>query len=338
MIYILTEKEASLKTIFPKNANFVSFPLSKHSPNAGSLSYIDVSGIPADELKKTLTQIKKVCKDASWGIIDPKGNIKDPAVLFFEGASDYLGPVFFKDSIAVDAKRIKEVLQWRKAFGSGNESAKSTDTAQGSSLFKSGIKLPAASIFPGWNKMQTGKAIPLYLIFCSFEGKTTLDSRVGEKVLAQVHKRFTSLLNNYFDEADGLLWIDSGKDCLFIIPPRIKNAEAAIKACMRMIVSAPQLTLETLGLTIPINFTFALHYGSINYKPPGKTGTVVSDAVNSVFHLGAKKAEPGRLVITSELPDGTIPKSLEDCFVPAGEYEGRKVWHTKKFSYVKPWV
>jgi hypothetical protein len=131
--------------------------------------------------------------------------------------------------------------------------------------------------------------------------------------------------------------MNSGKDCLFLIPPKTKCAEAAIKASIGMIVSAPLIVLETLGITVPSNFIFALHYGSLNYKPPGKTGTIVSDAVNFIFHLGTKKAEPGRLTISGELPDKTIPQPLEDCFIPAGSFESRKIWHTKKFSYAKTW-
>jgi hypothetical protein len=105
-----------------------------------------------------------------------------------------------------------------------------------------------------------------------------------------------------------------------------------------MLVSAPLFTLEAFNLTIPLNFVFALHYGSISYKPPGRTGTVVSDAVNYVFHLGGKKAEAGRLTVSGDLPGVTIPKTLLDCFVSAGEFNGCKTWHTKKFSYAKPWI
>jgi len=180
--------------------------------------------------------------------------------------------------------------------------------------------------------------MPFYLLYCTLQGKTALDSRLGEKVFAQAYKRFRDHLVENFDESDGLLWMDTGKDCLFLLPPKQKSVETVVESCLRMIISAPLVTLETLGLSIPINFILALHYGSLNYKPPGKTGTVVSDAVNFVFHLGAKKAEPGRITISGEIPEGSIPKSLEDIFVAAGEFEGRKVWHSKKFSYAKPWM
>jgi hypothetical protein len=337
-VYIFTNKEEAIKKLFPKTAKFFALKeLAEHAPENDSLSYIDVSNLSDVELKKILTQIKSICK--CWGIIDPKGNIKDTAELFFEGASDYLGSVFFKNPVDIDLRRIKRAIQWRKDFSkkaaSGDESA---SEGAGVKFLNPGIKLPAVSAFPGWKKAQTGKVMPFYLLYCSLQGKISLDDRFDGKTVAQIHRRFLDVLEDNLLEGDGLLWMNSGKDCLFLIPPRAKNVEEAVKACIKMLVSSPMITLEKLNLKIPANFTFALHYGSLSYKPPGKTGTIVSDAVNFIFHLGAKKAECGRLSISGELPGVSIPKTLQDCFIPAGEFEGRNVWHTKKFNYAKPWM
>ena len=343
-IYIFTNKEAALKTAFANKAVFLAAAaLSKHSPADGDISYIDVTGLAAAEHKKALTMLIKICGNTPWGVIDPKGNIKDTAALFFMGASDYLGPDFFKQSKGIDSKRLKTALMWRRdalATGLGTEKkdAESDAVTESAGLLKTGIDFPSANVFPGWKKMQTGKTLPFFLLYCSFKGEKKLDTLLDEKAIGHVHNRFMYYLVDILCEGDGLLWMDSGKDCLFLLPPRIKSAEAAVRACIRMIVSAPLVTLETLAIRIPVNFVFALHYGSINYKPPGRTGTIASDAVNFIFHMGTKMAEPGRLTISGELPDGTIPKSLEDCFVPAREFEGRKIWHTKKFGYIKPWL
>ena len=344
-VYIFTKKEAVLKPIFGENAEFLTSMSGIGSMSQDDIAYFDVSGISAADIKKNLNPFKKRCKDTAWGIIDPKGTISDPAALFFEGASDYLGPGVFKGSKKIDPKRLKTASLWRAAniAGTANADTKAAKGAKGglsteTALPKTGIKLPAGSLFPGWENMQTEKIMPFYLLYCSLQGKTALSTRLGEKTHAQVRQRFMMYLFQNFQEGDGLVWMDTGKDFLFLLPPKAKNAEAAVKACLRMLASAPLATIETLNLTIPVNFTFALHYGSVKYKPPGKTGTVVSDAVNFVFHLGAKKTEPGRLTISDELPDGTIPQAVENCFVSAGEYEGRRIWHTKKFGYVKSWL
>jgi len=338
-IYIFSKRDAALKKTFSKNAEFISGALSKHKPELGDMTYIDISGISPANIKTTITQLKKSCKNTSWGIIDPKGSVKDPAALFFDGASDYLGPDFFKASKAIDSKRLKRASQWRlELTGSKAVQAEQQASKGASVLPKTGIKFPPASVFPGWKNMATGKLMPFYLLYCSIRGKIPLNSRLGEKAYAQMHQRLLAYLHQNFQEGEGLLWMDSGKDCLFLLPPKAKNIEAAVRSCFRMLISAPLAAIEVLNLTVPVNFIFTLHYGSINYSPPGKTGTVVSDAVNYVFHLGPKKAEPGRLTISDEIPDGSIPQALEDCFVSAGEFEGRKIWHTKKIGYVKPWL
>jgi hypothetical protein len=311
-IIIFTKKEAQLKEVFPKSAKFLPPDFSGHSPSSDDVAYLDVSAFSEEEIKKALSQFKKSCGDASWGIIDPKGSVKDPALLFFEGACDYLGQSFIKEGKALDAKRVKEVLQWRKHLGvsgegapaesaskeasSGKEkgkAAKGKDTGAG--FLKTGVKLPPEGTFVSWKKIAAGKAMPFYLLYCSLQGKVPLDDRFEPKVLAQIHKRFIVVMENNFDCADGLFWMDSGQDCLFLLPPKVKCVEEAIKSCIKMIVSAPLIVYESLDISIPVNFVFALHYGEVNYRPPGKTGTVVSDAINFIFHLGKKKAQPGRL-------------------------------------------
>ena len=339
-IYVFSKKETVLKKAFSKGVTFVSEGLARHKPERGDISYIDVSGFTAANITTALTQLKKICKYSSWGIIDPKGSIKDPAGLFFEGAADYLGADFFKSSKPIEQKRLKAASQWRSALAGSNEAEKAEqEKSKGTrGLPKTGVKLPSASLFPGWKNMKTGKTLPFYLLYCSLKGQVALNSRLGEKAYTQLHQRFLAYLYQNFQNSEGLIWMDSGKDCLFLLPPKAKNAESAITACIRMLISAPLVAMEVLGLTIPVSFVFTLHYGSISYSPPGKTGSVVSDAVNYVFHLGPKKAETGRFTISGEVPDGSVPKVLEDCFISAGEYEGRKIWHTKKFGYVKPWL
>jgi hypothetical protein len=339
MIYIFTKKSAAFKTFFPKNVSFINLPLTEHSPENSDISYLDISGFTSAEIKKSLVQFKQICGNTHRGIIDPKGSIKDIAALFFDGASDYLGSALLKEPKDL-SKRVKEVMQWRKLAESAETSASDDENTKafGAATFlKSGIKLPPASAFSGWQKMETGKVMPFYLLYCSLQGKVALDSRLNDKTLTSIHKKFLSVLSSFMKEGNGLLWMNTGRDCLFLFPPRAKCAEAAIKACIGMIVSAPLFVLETFGVSIPANFIFAMHYGTVTYKPPGKTGTVVSDAVNSIFHLGAKKSEPGRLTISGELPDVSIPANLQDLFIPAGEYEGRKIWQTRKFIYAKPW-
>jgi hypothetical protein len=332
-VFVFTKKEGALRAVFKRGEFLNMAALAKHKPGAGDMSYLDISGMDPAEIKKAAAQMRKKCSGSQWGIIDPKGGAADPARFFFDGASDYIGSGALK---SLDAKRLNAAAEWRLTFGGGGgDAAEAGSGAEG--LPKTGIKVPPGK-FPGWKSLPSGKTMPFYLLYCGIQGKSALTNRISETVYAQMHQRLSMFLHMSFQDAEGLLWMDTGKDFLLLLPPKTNNAAAAVKICMRLLISAPMICMETLGLRVPANFIFALHYGAISYRPPGKTGTVVSDAVNSVFHLGAKKAELGRLSITGELPDNSVPQSLEDCFVPAGTYEGRAIWHSKRFTYNQSWT
>jgi len=100
-----------------------------------------------------------------------------------------------------------------------------------------------------------------------------------------------------------------------------------------MILHSRLISLEKLGLSFPLDFTIALHYRKTAFRAPGKTGTIVSEPVNYIFHLGAKKAETGRLTVSSEVPEDAIPEGLADLFSPAGVFEGISIRHSRRFVY-----
>ncbi|MDR1390412.1 MAG: hypothetical protein LBJ31_10615 [Treponema sp.] len=334
--YIFSKKEAAVKASLPgkkesEAAEFKSVAaLGRHSPEAGDLSYLDVSGFTAADLKKAVTALKKRCKGAPWGIVDPKGMCKDPAPWFFEGAADYLGPGALGQA---GAKRFQAAAEWKLASGG----LPKKNEAGASKSFGEKIKLNTGR-FAGWKAVESGSNVNVYLLYAALRGKTLLQSRLSEAGYNQLYKKTISYLMRNLQSAEALPWIDSGKDCLFIIPPRESHANAAVTSCLSMLISAPLTTIETLNLSVPANFVFALHYGAITYRPPGKTGTLVSDAVNFIFHLGASKAESGLLTISGETPDVTIPHRLKDFFMGEGAFEGRSLVKSRRFSYLKPWV
>jgi hypothetical protein len=125
--------------------------------------------------------------------------------------------------------------------------------------------------------------------------------------------------------------MESESNTLLLIPPRLPLIREAVVSSLKILVAAPVISFETLGLNFPVQFSFALHYGKTVYHAPGKTGTVISDAVNFIFHLGTKRAEPGRLTISGETPAEVIPEGLEDMFAMAGEFEGRSLVHSRRW-------
>jgi hypothetical protein len=321
--------------------------LGKHRPEGGAISYLDLSSVTEAEAKKALSLLKRRCgvpaggvhageiPDTAWGIIDPRDSA-DPAAFFFEGASDYLGSRLLKKG--PDPKRLKKAASWRtggvRAGGvhAGRSSAKEGSGEETETFAGRAAKLPAGK-FTGWSAYKAGTVSPFFFCYAALSGKTSLRSRLGEASFKVLMDRLRNFLIPCFQDARALLWIETGDSCLFLIPPRAEYVRAAEEAALKILMGSTFLIAENLGLTIPAVFTFALHYGKTAYRTPGKTGTVVSDAVNFIFHLGTKCAESGRLTYSGEIPPDALAPQLEDMFVNAGSFEGRSLRHSLRFTY-----
>jgi hypothetical protein len=327
----LDKKAAKLFEILP----FAS--LGKHKPADDDETYLDIAGLGAAALKKALAALKKRCGVSAWGIIDPKGEAADPAAFFFEGASDYIGPKTLK---ALSAKRLAAASAFRqtdegrgsagsavRVKGAGKKESRSP-SARGS-LPKKSVKLPPGK-FEGWKSVKAGTLCSFFFLYIKLGSeKTSLHSRLGEAAYTAVRNRLRDLLQQRLAPAGALLWMETENDSLFLVPPKAHYGKAALTAALKLILEAPLVNIEKLGLAIPAQFTIALHYGKTIFQAPGKTGTVVSDAVNFVFHLGAKHTEPGRLSVSGEV----IPEGLRSLFTDAGEYEGFDIIHSRRFTY-----
>ena len=69
-----------------------------------------------------------------------------------------------------------------------------------------------------------------------------------------------------------------------------------------------------------LSFRMALSIGSTVYHA-NDTGRIVSDGINSIFHLGRRYAKPGHFLVSSEAA-ALAPEPLRPCLVPAGHLRG----------------
>jgi hypothetical protein len=195
-------------------------------------------------------------------------------------------------------------------------------------------KVTIANKFAGWNTLKSGEVAPFFFLYANFQGKSNLRSRLGENGFNVLKIRLRNMLQQSFAEADALLWMETESDYLFLIPPKKQNAKKIVTCCLRTLLANPLIIAEKLGLVnFSADFIFSLHYGKTPFKAPGKTGTVISEAVNFIFHLGAKFSKPGRLSISDSVPRDIIPDQLQDMFIDVGSFEDSKIIHSKKFLY-----
>jgi hypothetical protein len=299
--------------------------LKLHKPQPGDVTYVDLTGLDEDARKKALTTIRRRCAGEAWGVIDPDGTIADPAMVFFSGATDYLGPAACQ--VGIDKARLRAVLAFNNAHrsplvdGDGiiQNSNSSCDEIQ-------------QAPFCGWKSIQPGTVYPFFFLYVSVSAQLNLKTRLGEAGYINFRDRLRNLCQQTFAEAEPLLWMETDASALYLIPPQVANVGVVTEACLRMLLGAPLLGYERLYLPFPITFSFALHSGSTEFAPPGKTGTIVSDAVNYIYHLGSKHAGPGRLTVSEEAARLAITHRFEDLFTPAGSFEGRAILHSRRFG------
>jgi len=333
MIYILSSQEAAVFGISEKStwAAVLQMPPSKADlqPKRDDQVYLDISGLTPAGLKSALAALKKICAGSFWGIIDPKGAVEDPALFFFEGGSDYIGPALVKKGL--DKKRFavaqKAALAAAQASLDSRASKKELEQGQGGS---SKAKLPGGA-FEGWKSLRSGTNAPFLFLFISASENSKLPPSTKDSVFRTAKERLRDVLQQALSEANGLLWIETENNCLFLVPPRAPNAQAAVEAGLKLILNSRLIGIEKIMPPLNLNFTVALHYGQTVYHAPGKTGEIVSETVNYIFHLGAKKAEAGRLTISADVPEEAIPKELLDLFSPAGVFQGIPIRRSKRF-------
>ena len=230
-----------------------------------------------------------------------------------------------KKSFAEALDLIKEKTDSGKDYNEG--------TAKGSAEEKrKKPKLPAGK-FKDWKSVRAGTTAAFFFLFVSLSGKANLRAMLGEAGFTELKNRLRDVLQQNFAEADALLWMETEGNNLLLVPPSASGGRAAIEAALKMILNSPLIIIENLNLSIPAELTFALHYGQTIYQAPGKTGEVISESVNYIFHLGTKRAETGKLTISDDVPDEIIPKGLQDLFVPAGVFEGIPISQSKRFIY-----
>jgi len=291
----------------------------------GDLSYIDVADMDTDARRKAILSLRRRSGDAAWGIVDPQAAMDDPAMLFFDGASDYIGPGAFEGGIT--KSRVKAVLAFAALQCALNAIADSRADA-----------VPEPSVpehresFPGWRSIKPGTVYPFYFLYVAVSSQTSLKVLLGEAGYAAFRDRLRAFLQQALAESDLILWMETDTNSLYLIPPQVSSVKAAVIACLRILVGTPLVGYEKFGLPFPVEFNFALHRGQSEYAPPGKTGTIVSDAVNFIFHLGSKRSESGRITLSDAAAAEAIPEQFSDVFTSTGTYEGRALVCSKRFN------
>jgi class 3 adenylate cyclase len=302
-----------------KDMNLEAFSLSAlreslPSPAEAALVYVDVRGLSDKERAKALAEIAKnpqVC----FGVLDPMGTVKDIAALFHAGAVDYIGKKL--TLAAFTARRAAAVAEYaREAYGGEDGDAAGTGEATES-----------AAVSDGWRDIVPGKEHRFAFLFVEVDDAEELKKRHEPENLVNAMETFRGFVERIVQQHGGRLWMWGRFGGLALFP--LHNSTSAAPLCgLRILLSRVFYDMDESLLPGSLSFHMALSVGTTVYQK-GDTGRIVSDGVNSIFHLGRKYTQPGQFLLTAEAGEFAHP-ALRSHFLPAGSFEGRRIMRMQR--------
>ncbi len=274
-------------------------------------AYIDISGFNSTERPKVMTFVTRQ-KKFDYGIIDPDNWIKDPASLFHKGASDYIPGSFIKGTISVN--RVRHAV----TFYTMETVEEETSSEKGDSAEPSGSN---------WDLIKVGSSYSFIFMFIEIDIIEEWISNSGREHLDTVMNYFYKHLYTVIKPLNGRVWMKTRYGALVLFPYAGSSTPVIIESFKlvlnRLIISAEIYPFKTI-----LSYKIALDIGSTKYQVSGKTGNIVSDSVNYIFHLGNQYAERGNFYITNRI-HSDIPPGLLDYFTLLGDFEGKTIHRMK---------
>jgi len=279
----------------------------------GTLVYLDLTGLGRPRRQKILSMIP-ANPHIFFGVLDPAGAVEDVAGLFHDGAVDYVGKKMKGSRLS--AKRIFRVLLYADAGATEGvfEEAPPIPPGATSEHFPSG---------DAWAKIVSGREYEFAILFAEVDGSEELKKKHEPENLAGAMESFRSYVERIASRHGGRTWMWSQFGGLVLFPMR-QGASSAPLCGLRLMLWRIFYDVEESPLPGHLSFHLALSTGRTVYRERD-TGEIISDGLNSVFHLGKRYTRPGQFFISVDAM-GLVPQKLRSLCVPVGTYEGKRIF------------
>ena len=276
--------------------------------------YLDIQGLSESEVTRALRSLS-AARGVLAGVIDPKENLNDIASLFHQGLFDYVGKTIWKEGVSL--KRFRRAVE---AF-----SAELYDDEEDEYDEIDGVELLPAE---AWNQISAGREYTFCLMFFELDLNEDWKTKAGREHLDRVTSSLESHVQKTVSAVNGQIWMWTEYGGIILFPFDGKSCDA-ILTCYRMTLNRTIISAEEFEFDTLLSYRIALHIGNTVYWPRGKTGTIIADSVNFMFHLGHQFAKPGGFYLTSSVYQ-FLPRGLEASFVERGDFEGTRVYEMKR--------
>ncbi|MDX9959229.1 MAG: hypothetical protein RBT68_12375 [Spirochaetia bacterium] len=281
--------------------------------SAEELVYLDLGSVPKRQREEWISGLGST-KGLHWAVIDQARIFPDPAVLFWQGAVDYIGAK--PAGGIVNPDRLSAIRAYIERLENHVPRTSHHRTHQGS--------------FPGWDALIEGKSYEVCALFTGVWDADGLRTRLGEQRFARFKAAVLGVVNVIIQEHSGLLWIADDQSFLALFPPEM--ASQLVISAMRVLANMRLISYEQLRLEQEVGcLFFCLRRCELPWQKPGQTGTVVSDALNYMYHLGRKFTPPCTIDLVDDLAE-TLEPRLKAHFHEVGNFENRPIQRFQGFE------
>lgn len=284
--------------------------LFRETESNNQLFYFDIDTFTDSEVKSLLNQAQQL--HSPWAIIDNHDSVEDVAELFHKGCRDYIN---CERLGTVKVKRIQKVLDFHLQILAGVTSEPAQKTQSDS------LAAPAAL---NWKSVVPGREYTFCFMYIELLPSKEWSKKSGDSHQEQMQSAFHDLIESRVAPYEGQIWMWNEWGGLVLFPFDGKKSDVTVLAT-RLLLNRVLLSIEGGPFHTLINYKIALHLGSAPYQERGKTGKIVSDDVNFIFHLGVKYAEPNRLYLTAQVRDA-IDNDLKSILEPDGDFEDKSLY------------
>jgi hypothetical protein len=294
----------------------------------GDFLYVEVTGYRADELVSIARRLRRTAR-CPFGLVYAGDGVQDAPRLFFAGASDVLDPAVLERGVTV--KRMDEVLRFLGRVDSDGPrriQAEETDRMEEVPL---GAEPAGPYILSGsdWNEIEPSHEYTFWLLFAELDHVQEYAEHSTEAHTEEVAVAFRKHLLAAVSPYQGRSWIWKRFGGLILFPFDGERCRPVVPM-MRLLFNRALANVEAYPLKSELSFRLALHLGNTVYESAGKTGDIVSETVNFIFHLGQRHLEPGELAVTAEA-FSFVPDTLRPLFERTASLEGHAVYRFKRF-------
>jgi hypothetical protein len=282
-----------------------------------TLCYLDISAIEESKVAGYLRSLKRK-ENVLYGIIDPGGKIKDVAPLFHEGAVDYLNRKSLERGVGMD--RLKCVLEYAQDVH---------PAVLATSVASTEAKRRAPYILSGsdWSSVIPGEEYTFSMMFIELDEKEQMEKSYGAKNLSAALSSFRAYIDGFVKTFGGRLWMWFSFGGIVLFPFDAKSCPA-LTCGFRLMLFKHLYDIEGSYFPHFLSFRMVLQIGNTPYTEQD-TGHIVSDSLNSIFHLGQQFVQPGNFCVTEEvLRFGH--SALRSFFMAAGTFEGRQILRMRR--------